>query len=352
MAGQLYDLVTLLEVLRVQKEPTNFWLQFFPSQINFETEEIAFDKVWGDDRGLAPFVVPNVQGRVLGIEGYETVAFKPAYVKPKYVVDPNMVIPRQPGEALGTGSLTIEQRRNAVIAELVRRIKVLIANRNEWLASRAIIDGKVIIKGEDYPETLVDFRRDPSLTGTLTGAARWSQSGADPLADLKLMRQQANQLSGARITKHIFGANAWDLFAARVDLKELMDTRYGGMENRVTRLTDGYEGLEYMGVIQGLNGAGRIEAWVNTSKYIDPETGLEEFHLDQDTVVGVSEMVRGVRCFGAIKDKAARYRALPIFLKNWENEDPSVEYLLGQSAPLMVPKEPNATFSLKVDGDV
>lgn len=352
MAGNLYDLTTLLEVLRVQKTPTNFWLQFFPRQINFETQEIAFDKVWGDDRGLAPFVVPNVQGRVLGLEGYETVSFKPAYVKPKYVVDPNMVIERQPGEALGTGSMSIEARRNAVIGEITRRIKLLCANRNEWLAARAIIDGQVIIKGEDYPETLVNFRRDPSLTGTLTGAARWSEATATPLDDLKLMRQNANSLSGARITKHVFGADAWDLFAARVDLKELMDTRYGGLDTNVTRMTDGYEGLEYMGVIQGLNGAGRIEAWVNTSKFIDPETKLEQFHLDQDTVVGVSDMVQGVRCFGAIKDKAARYRALEIFMKNWENEDPSVEYLLGQSAPLMVPKQSNATFSLKVTGAV
>lgn len=351
MAGNLYDLTTLLEVLRVQKVPTAYWLQYFPRQINFETQEIAFDKVWGDDRGLAPFVVPNVQGRVLGIEGYETVAFKPAYVKPKYVVDPNMVIERQPGEALATGSMSIEARRNAVIGELTRRIRLLCQNRNEWLAARALIDGKVTISGEDYPETLVDFRRDPSLTATLTGGARWSESTGNPLSDLKLMRQEANGLSGARITRHIFGANAWDYFADRVDLKEMMDKRYGGLEVNVTRMTDGYEGLEYMGVIQGLNGAGRIEAWVNTSKYIDPETGSEEFHLNQNTVVGVSDMVQGVRCFGAIKDKAARYRALEIFMKNWENEDPSVEYLLGQSAPLMVPKQPNATFSLKVAND-
>lgn len=348
MAGNLYDLTTLLEVLRVQKTPSSFWLQWFPRQINFETQEIAFDKVFGDDRGLAPLVVPNVQGRVLGLDGYETMAFKPAYVKPKHVVDPNMVIERQPGEALATGSMSIEQRRNAVIGEITRRHKVLLQNRNQWLAARAIIDGKVTISGEDYPTTLVDFRRHASLTGVLTGGARWSETTANPLSDLKTMRINANNRSGARITQHIFGANAWDLFTQRVDLKDLMDVRYKGSDTLVTRMDDGYEGVEYMGVIQGLNGAGRIEVWVNTEKYIDPETGDEEFYLDQDTVVGVSPMVQGVRCFGAIKDKKAGYRALEVFMKMWENEDPSVEYLLSQSAPLMVPKQPDATFSLKV----
>lgn len=347
--SQLYDLTTLLEVVRHQKQAhPAFWLNYFPKQINFQTPTVSFDKVYGDDRKLAPFVAPNVQGRPQALEGYETYSFQPAYVKIKDVVSPEMHIERMAGEALGTGSMTIEQRRNAVIGWLLQQQRIKHRNRQEWMAARAIIDGKVVIAGEDYPEVTVDFRRDSALTGTLTGGAKWDQSTADPLGDLKLMRKEANSLSGARITRHIFGANAWDAFAARVDLKELMDTRYGGMENRVTRLSDGYEGLEYMGTISGLNGAGRIEAWVNTAKFIDPETGQEDFYLDQDTVVGVSDMVQGVRCFGAIMDRKAGYRALEIFYKNWENEDPSVEYLLSQSAPLMVPKEPNATYSLKV----
>lgn len=345
----LYDLTTLLEVVRRQKtsQPT-FWLNFFPRQINFQTPSVSFDLVYGDDRKLAPFVAPNVQGRPQALEGYETMQFRPAYSKIKDVVSPEMHIERMAGEDLGTGSMTIEQRRNAVIGFLLQQQRIKHRNLQEWMASRAIIDGKVVIKGEDYPEVTVDFRRDPSLTAVLTGGARWDQSTADPLGDLKTMRLAANDKSGARITRHVFGGNAWDLFAERVDLKELMDKRYGGLDVNVTRMTDGYEGLEYMGVIQGLNGAGRIEAWVNTSKYIDPETGQEEFYLDQDTVVGVSDMVQGVRCFGAIMDKKAGYRALEIFFKNWENEDPSVEYLLSQSAPLMVPKNPDATYSLKV----
>lgn len=349
MAGNLYDTTTLLSVLRVQKSITPFWLGFFTSQINFDTEDIAFDKVFTDDRKLAPFVVPNVQGRVMGIEGYESMSFKPAYVKPKHVVDPNMVIPRQPGEALGTGSLSPTARRNAVIAELLRRHRVMHENRWEWLAAKAIIDGKVTIRGDDYPTTLVDFRRNAGLTGVLTGGAKWDQTTADPLGDLRTKRVAANNLSGARISTHIFGADAWDMLASRVDLRDQMKTDYrGGYGTNVTMVKDGYEGLEYMGTIMGSNGAGRIEAWVHTGKYIDPETGNEEFFLDQKTVVGVSEAVQGVRCFGAIKDKAANYQPLEMFPKNWENEDPSVEYLMTQGAPLMVPKQPNATFSLKV----
>lgn len=348
MAYELYDLATLDSVFRFQKTPTPpFWLNFFNRQINFDTPEIMFDKVFGDDRGLAPFVVPTSQGRPQALDGYSTLSFTPAYVKINDVVNPGMHIERLPGEALG-GQFTIEQRRQAVIAELLRKQRIKFQNRNEWLAARAVIDGKVTIKGEDYPEKLVDFRRDASLTATLAGAAKWDVVTGDPLATLKTLRMGVNNLSGARITRHVFGADAWDMFTSRVDVKNLMDTRYGGSETKVTLMRDGYDGQEYIGRIAGLNGAGAIDVWIDTSKYVDPDTGVESFYLDQKTVVGVSDQVQGVRCFGAIMDKRAGYRPLDYFFKNYDQENPSLEYLLGQSAPLMVPKNPNATFSVKV----
>lgn len=349
MAFDLYDLFTLDSVFRQVKKPAPpFWLTLFTRQINFDTPEIYFEKVFGDDRALAPFVVPTAQGRPQKLDGFQALALAPAYVKILDVVNPQMHIARMPGEAFG-GSLTIEQRRNAVIAELLRRARLKFQNRNEWLAAKAIQDGAVTIAGEDYPSTLVDFRRDASLTVTLAGAAQWDETTADPLGDLKDARLTANDLSGVRISKIIFGGNAWNLFAARVDLKELMDTRYGGREVRVTLISDDFQGgQEYMGSIAGLNGAGRMELWVDTSQYIDPEDGAQKYYLDQDTVVGVSEAVEGVRCFGAIMDADAGYRPLEYFFKNWRNPNPSTEQLLSQSAPLMVPKNPNATFSIKV----
>ena len=349
MAGTIYGTTELLGVMRQVKVLNPFWLTLFPQQINFETEDIAFDRVSNDYRRLAPFVAPNVQGRVQGRSGYDTVSFKPAYVKPKDVVDPSMDIVRQAGEALGTGSLSNAQRRDAVIAEILRQHRSKLVNRNEWLAARAIIDGQVTIAGDDYPAVTVNFRRHSSLSYTLAGGALWSAGTATPLLDIKAAKLNADARSGVRITKLVLGGDAWDLFAnhANVNLKEMMNNNYGGMDTKVSLMRDGWEGQEYMGIIQGLNGAGRIEAWVDTSKYVD-ENGVEQFFLDQKTVVGISGAVEGVRCFGAIRDVKAGLQAREVFTKMWENEDPSVEYIMSQSAPLMVPKRPNATFKIKV----
>ncbi len=346
-----YDLATMDAVFRTQKVPGKpFYLDAFNRQINFETPEIMFDKVSGDDRGLAPFVLPTIQGRPQKLSGYSVTRFRPAYVKIKDVVDPSMHISRMPGETPITGSMSIEQRRDAVIAELLRMQRVKFQNRNEWMAAQALIHGAVTISGEDYPTVVLDFGRDSDLTVTLSGTARWNQAGtADPMGDIKDVRVLANGLSGARIKKLVFGQTAWDDFAARVDLKEFMNRNYGGYEgSSITRISDGYEGQEFMGVIQGNEGSGRIEAWVDTSKYLD-ENNTEQFFLTQTHVVGYAE-VAGVRCFGAIMDAQAGYKPLDYFFKNWQNPDPSVEYLLGQSAPLMVPKNPNASFLIKTQG--
>ena len=201
----------------------------------------------------------------------------------------------------------------------------------------------------ELPSTLVDFRRHSSLTAVLAGGAQWTQNTADPMADIRSMRTNANQRSGTRLTTWIFGENAWNYFLARVNVKEMMNKNYGGQDVSVTLIREGMEGVEYMGRISGLNGAGSMDIYVDTSKYIDPETGVETFFLDQDTVIGIAPSgVQGYRCFGAIKDKGAGYKALEMFPKMWEQEDPSVEYLMTQSAPLMVPKQPDATCSIKV----
>lgn len=350
MSIGVYDTVTMLDVLRVQKTPLTFWLEkCFPRQINFTEEKIAFDKVNADYRRLAPFVAPNVQGKVMTTEGYETVAFKPAYVKPKHIIDVDQAFIRRPGESLMTGSLTPQQRKDAAVADILQRHKEMHTMTREWLAARAIIDGAVTIEGENYPSTTVDFRRDASLSITLSGAAKWDQGTSTHLTDLKNARIASNTLCGAVIRDVIFGANAWALFSAKTDVKDLLNNQVRGSDTNFTKLNDGFDdSIEYVGTLVGAFGAGLTRMWVYTGKYKN-ESGTLTDILDTNTVVGVDfAMVEGYRCFGAIKDGAAGFQALDMFPKVWEEQDPWVELLMTQSAPLMVPKQPNATFKIKV----
>lgn len=351
MAIGAYDTVTLLDVLRVQKTPKTFWLErFFPRQINFDTEKIAFDRVNEDYRRLAPFVAPNVQGKVMTTEGYDTLTFKPAYVKPKHVIEPDVAFVRRPGEALMVGSLSPQQRKDAAVADILARHAAMHTMTREWMAAKAIIDGKVTIEGENYPKVTVDFRRDASLTITLAGGAKWDQaSTAVPLTDIYNARAAANTLSGAVIRDIIFGAGAWAKFSSFTAVKDLLNNQVRGSDTNFTKLNDGFEdSVEYLGNLVGINGSGLVRMWLYSGKYKN-ESGVLTDTLDTNTVVGVDGgMVEGYRCFGAIKDGAAGFQPLDMFPKTWEEEDPWQELLMTQSAPLMVPKNPNATFSIKV----
>lgn len=350
MEFQLYDLATLLEVRRKVEVIPKFWMNFFTRQINFETQYIDFERVNRRYKRLAPFVAPNAQGRVITTQGSRLQRFAPAYVKPKSVIDPQKVLTRQVGE-VPYQPMSNEQRRQAVLAEEAREHKERMENRLEWLAANAVIYGEVTISGEDYPTKQVDFGRDPSLTMTLAGATRWSETTGDPLADIKLMRSRAKTLSGVVVRRVIFGQDAWDLLVERLGLNNpqagnLLDTTFRGSESSISRLLDGFEGAEYAGTLTGINGSGRIECWVYSGVYEDDEGQSQPF-MDPSDVVGLGDF-DGVRCFGAIHDPRAGYRAMEVFMKNWISEDPAAEYLLSQSAPLMVPGEPNATFRIRV----
>lgn len=342
-----YSTTTLLEVQKTVKQPFSFWLQFFGRTLNFETETISFEKVQINNRRMSPFVAPNVQASFNRLEGYDAVQFKPAYIKEKDVVDTNMPFFRQAGETPFYGSLSNEQRRQAVIAKFTEEHLTRINNRYEWMASQAIQFGSIKIEGDLYPTSILSFGRDANLTLTTD----WSAGkGGNGFNDIKRMRVLSNRLCGSQVRLNLFGADAWDAFYAlhKEELKDLLDTRYRGSETTITKMLDGFDGIEYVGSIKGLNGAGRIEVYINTCVYED-ENGATQFFQDQGSVVGIDPSAFvGVRCFGAIKDGRANYKAMEIFPKNWVGgEDPYEEFIMHQSAPLMVPLTPNATYYIK-----
>lgn len=347
MTVGIYSTAELLEMTSNIRQPAPaFWSSWFTRQINFTTEEIFFDKVDADYRKLAPLVVPNVQGKMMkGVQPYTSLSFRPAYVKMKDGIDVSRVIERRAGEALIVGSMSLQQRKDAAIADILRYHDTLLSNRLEWLAARALIDASVTLSADDYPTTTVDFQRHSSLTYTLTGGAKWDSTGT-PLTDIRTARVNASNRSGAIIRRIVMGGTAWDLFTTRVDLKAEQDKQFGGKVVEIQRDYDAFEGIEYMGKYSGMFGGNAMEIWVDRSKYVD-EAGNEQYFLTQNAVVGFSD-VEGVRCFGAIKDFKAGLQPLERFQKMWEEEDPSAEFLLTQSAPLLVPKKPNASFKIIV----
>jgi hypothetical protein len=341
---EIYDTATLLEVLRVQPVLSPYWLGLFPDEVVFEQEEILFDKI-RTDKKLAPFVAPNVQGKVIKSRGYSTKAFRPAYVKPKDVVDYTRALKRRAGEQ-PLGELSIAERFDAALADTLLEMNNRIDNRLEWMAAMAAIYGYVDVEGDDYPLVRVDFGRDSSLTATLSGTARWDQSGADPLQNIEDIRTTSYQLARSPINRLTFGLHAWQSFVKNADVKALLSNQVrGGSTEYNAKLGDGSP-QQFRGILSGPNTA-PVELWTYADSYT-ADDGTEVQLFPTNAVHGSGPGVGGVRCFGAIKDRRAGFVALSRFPKMWDEDDPSVTYAMVQSAPLMVPREPNATFLMIV----
>jgi len=348
----IYDTATLLEVVYApQNQPglDGFWLQWFPRQINSTTEKIYFDDIDENEYRLAPFVAPNVQGRPMRSKGFSTRSFRPAYVKPKHIVDPSRSIPRRAGEAF-LGSLSLQERYDAIIADNMRRERQMIENRWDWMGCQALVTGEVVVEGDDYPSVTVDFGRHVDLTTVLSGATLWTASTATPIADIQASRTRAFQLSRAPVNTLVFGLDAWAAFIdkSHADVQNLLNVLIRGNESlfNASNMNDGSP-FNYQGDMVGTGGIGRIRMFTYSNFY-EGDDGVGVPYFDPGTVVGIGNAVMGAQCFGAIMDRGARLQPLSMFPKMWDDDDPSVTYTMTQSAPLMVPVRVNNTFSIKV----
>lgn len=341
----LYDTSTLLGLYREVPEPSTYFRSLcFGSAITFDSEYVDFQKI-REGRKLAPLVVPTAQGRPVYSEASTVTRLKPAYLKPKDVVSPDRLIAKRPTESLfSPNQISPQARYDAIIGDILRVHRETIDRREEWMAAQAIITGKVTLGSPDYPETVVDFGRAANHTITLGSGSRWGDSGVDPMRDIQTWVDRVRRAEfGGPVNRLTVGADVLPVLLAADSVKRQLDIHTRGTNADLnTGLRTG-DYVEYIGKL-GPN----LELWVNSDFYEDPTTGTATPFLDPKTVVLTGPNVMGVRCYGAILDHQARFNALAVFPKMWSQEDPSATYVMTQSAPLMVPVNPNNTLSAKV----
>lgn len=348
MEPTIYDTRTLLGVFwddNYMKPPENYWLSnFFGETMNFTTEAIDFSQIT-DVRKLAPLVVPTAQGVPIYSAAERMTTVKPAYVKPKDPVTASRMIRR----AAGLGELgqltpmTPQQRYQAIVADIVRQHRFAIERRWEWLAAGAIIDGKVTLEDERYPRTVVDFERAAGHTVVLTAGNRWGDAGVSILDGIGSYRKIVRDARFGGMTNRLtVGSDVWEVMRKDPEIKELLNTQYrlGANANLKLGILEGLE-VEYVGNLETL------EIYVYSDYYQQPDGTVVPYMSPKDIVL-TSPSVRGVRCFGAIQDIGAQLQPLSVFTKMWAEQDPSATMIMSQSAPLMVPINPNATLKATV----
>jgi len=344
-----------LGIFRDIEPAYQYWLRlFFPNEITSTDEWIDFEKLPRVGRKLAPFVRPLGSGKPIYEDSSGAFRFKPAYIKLKDTVDPLAPLVKRPGidrSMLAESELTPMQRRELLkVAITVQHVQA-IQRRWEWMAARAIIDAKVIVEGEEYPRTELDFRRDPSHTIVKTSGTYWGDTGVSIFDDIQRFADRMFEAPfGGFPTRITIGSKVWGVLRKDPEIMKHMDMQIRDPRATVERGLIAADKVIKVGELNVGGGSGAaIEIWLYRDTF--EEGGVEvPFMQPTDIVMTASaERIQGYRCFGAIIDPHSNYQALPIFPRNWMSDgDPAVEYILHQSAPLMVPVNPNATLRATV----
>ncbi len=322
-----YDTTTLLGVKEILPKFTPLFLQmFFPTAATFGTEEVAFDKI-KKDRRLAPFVSPLVSGRPRRERGGFLTTLKPAYIKETDVVRPTRLLKRRLGEALN-GEMSAAERHDAVVADILVEQEENIVAREEWMAVQAVLYGKVIMEGPDHPPVEVDYGRSPENQIVLAGAAKWDAVDVDTYDPTDDLEEWSAETTGA-VGLVIMGKGAWKLFSRFKAVKDLLETRRGS----TSQLELGPQ-LEKEVMRKGF--FGEFEIVVYTGKYTDDEGAKTNFMPDYGVLVAPAS-ADNVMAYGGIQDAKANANVIAEatrYPSNWFTDNPSVEWLQTQTAPV------------------
>ncbi|MFT9016418.1 MAG: major capsid protein [Acetobacter sp.] len=336
-----YDTAELVYFVRNLKLAQTFLLDnFFPNIVESDAVEVAIDVDVGKRR-MAPFCSPLVEGKLVESRMWETSLFKPAYIKDLRNPDLLKPVRRNIGERLMGGMSPAERLEANLAWEMADQVD-MINRRLEWMAASALVTGSVTIKGEGYPTTVVDFRRDPALTVALAGAAQWGQTGVYPSDYLTEWAALVVQKSGAAPLDIIFTNSPWNAFKSDIKVLNaiIWPGKVGGSDVQLGGKMD--RGAIFMGTW------GQFRLWLYNDWYVDPDTDTEEPMIPDGTVVMTGPDMEGVRGFGLILDPAFGYGALAYAPKLWYSENPAMINLLTQSAPIVIPSRVNASFSATV----
>lgn len=342
MDEHLYGTDELLPMVEALDIPGNFLLRaFFPDIIEFDSEEVHFDRVL-EDRRLAPFVSPLSPGKIQQPKGYQTESLRPAYLKPKNSITGKEVLKRLPGERL-SGELSAGDRRDRIMLDYLFNQRQKIERRLEWMASSILRLGQVTIVGDDYPSTLVNFSRTASLTKTLLAALRWGEAGVSPFTDVQSWVDEVATASNSAANIVVMDKLAWALFIADPLTEKALDRELGQTAAISLGLTPNVPGAP---VFKGR--IGEVEFYVYNDVYEDDEGATQKLIPDYTVMIGSQGGLEGTQLFGVILDPRNDYGAARYFAKNWINEDPAGEFVMTQSAPILAPKRVNASMSATV----
>lgn len=320
-----------------------FKRMWFRESYTFTTEKVDLDHIPNKTK-IAAYCSPMIGASVDRAQGFSTSSFKPAYIKSKHSVNPNMTVKRLAGEDYALPKSPSE-RQAVLVMQNLEMEELAISDREELMCAEMILFGKTVIDGTNVEEvTEIDTLRDADNSITLSGAAKWDAVDVethDPSGDF----EEWSEASDGIIDIAVMDKKAWALFKKFKAVKDALDTRRGSNSELETMCKDLGSAVSYKGIY------GDVSIVVVDEEYIDRD-GTVKKDMPENTVLLGHTAARGVALYGAIQDLNAQREGLDEaerFVRDWvEGNDPAIRYTKTESAPAMYVVDTNRFVTVKV----
>ncbi len=332
----LFDRRTMLRALEQSNPPKTFLLDtFFPTIQQSDTDTVDIDIIKGK-RKLAPFVAPMHEGKVIVNEGFETFTFKPPYIKAKKVTTAMDILKRSAGNTIYQNELSPMQKAAQKVGADLRELQEMITRREEWMAALALTTGKIHVQGEGINQ-VIDFQMPKDHKIELPTGKKWSDPNSDPISDLRRWQTKVVQDSGLVPRIAVLGREALNALLEHKKMQKILDNlrmNVGHIDPKALP-----NGAKYWGCIED------IDLYSYNEWYLD-DAGKEQPMIPENMIILGADNARTARHYGAIHDLDAT-AAVRYFPKSWAQEDPSVRFVMLQSAPLVIPHQIDAFMSIQ-----
>lgn len=346
MPINIYDPRVMDQVVRVLPATGGFFRDtFFKRRLPVLGNTIDVDFYKGKRR-ISPFVNPKSAAKTVEKIGYKTNTFKTPLLKPKDVTTVESISVRMPGEGV-YGGLSTEDRALMMLTNTLQEFNDMNMRREEWMASRAMLTGKIPVIGEG-----VNYEIDFGFTNKeiLLGADLWSAATSEPLADIDRWVLACQQNGYHTPNVCLMSYDAYNAFVERVKAQGYLDQL--SMNLNVLQLNPKQlsENVVYGGMILKYN----MPIYIYNEWFIDdwtnPEVPVESPIVPAATVLLGSTNAKTTIYYGEItltdENTASGFRSIvgERAAQTWVEQDPPQRFLALHSRPLTVPQEVDSWY--------
>lgn len=323
---------------------------YYPNgEINIEIEK--------NGQQVAPFVAPEIGGKVMERLGSTMKTFTAPEVAPQRVITTKNLLAAAGNDQvqfIEAGS-TPETRQAALIKKDFSDMEDAITRREELMCGEALFKGQVTVTGDGYGTQVIKFWDDADKPySELAGAALWSAATADPLADIEFGIAQTQNRSGITANDVIMSPKTWQLARKNEGLLKQLDTKNLDVGEILGQNVANAMGVRLVARLAGAN----IWTYSKTLKVQQPNGTIVDTPVVPDGLVLFgsksvpTEMAYGVVSITDVKNqKLVHSTGRRVVNQYLSQKNPAGIVNETKCAPLPVPKVPDGFYVIKVAGN-